>query len=220
MIICEAPQGTPEWRQERAGAITASMFSEVRARLKSGPNKGDFTKAAHDYAFRLAIERISGESIDDGGMDTWAMRRGRELEPEARAAHEFRHDVEVVECGLVLTDDRLFGASADGLIGDDGGAEYKCLVSPDRLARIILNKDISEFADQVQGCMWVTGRSWWHFGLYAPFLSSVQMDLVIHEVKRNDDYIEQMERDLMEFNRLVDSYKQQIIDAPSFIRPE
>ena len=55
MIIHTAPQGSPEWHQARAGVITGSMFATARQRLKSGPNKGGFTAAALDYAFRLAV---------------------------------------------------------------------------------------------------------------------------------------------------------------------
>ncbi|AOE60405.1 hypothetical protein QZH45_14320 [Pseudomonas corrugata] len=35
------------------------------------------------YAFELAVERIGGAPLD-GGFETWQMRRGHELEPEAR----------------------------------------------------------------------------------------------------------------------------------------
>lgn len=39
-------QGTDEWKQARAGVITASMYKTARERLKSGPNKGQPTEAA------------------------------------------------------------------------------------------------------------------------------------------------------------------------------
>lgn len=214
MIISDSPQGSEQWHIDRAGAITASMFSEVRKRLKSGPNKGDYTSAAHDYAFRLAVERISGEPLD-GGFETWAMRRGNELEPEARMAHEDRIDMMVTRTGLVLTDDRRFGASADGFIGDDGGSEYKCLVCPERLRSIILAKNIDEFKDQIQGCMWLTGRKWWHFVLYCPPLKPAGRDLIIREVERDDDYIEAMEADLIAFDGLVEEYRKSIQETQS-----
>ncbi|MFL3932299.1 hypothetical protein LER98_32380, partial [Pseudomonas aeruginosa] len=61
MIIITCDQGSPEWHQARAGCITASMFGDARARLKSGANKGQPTSTALDYAFKLAVERISGQ---------------------------------------------------------------------------------------------------------------------------------------------------------------
>lgn len=206
MIIVECRQGSPEWHQARAGAITASMFSTARKRLKSGPNKGDYSEAAKDYAFRVAIERISSQPLDEG-FETWQMRRGHDLEEEARIAHESATGLLVDLAGFVLTDDRKFGASADGLIDGDGGCEYKCLVAPDRIRDVLLNDDISEFKDQVQGCMWVTGRSWWHFCMYCPALAPVGKELYLMHVKRDDDYIEALEQDLIAFERLVTEYE-------------
>ncbi|HAM74182.1 MAG TPA: recombinase [Alcanivorax sp.] len=212
MKIITVPQGSPEWHQARAGAITASMFATCRQILKSGKNKGDYSAAAKDYAFRLAVERISGEPLNEG-FETYAMRRGHELEPEARLAHEARIEMLIEHAGVVLTDDGLFGASADGLINDDGGSEYKCLIAPERIRSIVVDQDLSEYHDQVQGCMWLTGRKWWHFVLYCPALKPAGLDLIIHEQRRDDDYIEALENDLLAFNGLVELYRHQIENA-------
>lgn len=208
MKVIECLQGSPEWHAARAGCITASNFKLTRAgaRLKSGPNKGEYSEGAKNYAFRLAIERISGKPLDEG-FETWQMARGHELEPAARAAHEATAGVVVQRAGFVTTDDGLLGASADGLIDSDGGCEYKCLVSPEGLRDVLLYDDISAFTDQIQGCMWVTGRRYWHFALYCPALASIDKDLYYREIKRDDDYIEQLELDLLTFNGLVERYR-------------
>ena len=173
---------------------------------------GEYSDAAKDYGFRLAVERISRVPLDEG-FSTWAMRRGNEMEEEARMRHEEKEGILVERAGFVITDDRLFGASADGLIDEDGGSEYKCLVSPSRLRKIIVDKDISEFTDQVQGCMWVTGRRYWHFALYCPALKEIGKDLTMVRVERDDDYIEELELELIEFNNYVEHCKAQIIEA-------
>lgn len=210
--VIHCTQGTREWHQARAGAITASMFAVARAKLKSGPDKGKPTAAARDYAFRLAVERISGEPLDEG-FETYQMRRGHELEPDARAAHERRIGVMIEQAGFVRTSDGLFGASADGLIEDDGGSEYKCLVSPERIRTVIVDQDLGQFMDQVQGCLWLTGRRWWHFCLYCPALAPAKRELVIHEVARDEDYIERLEADLVLFNGMVEDYRRAILES-------
>lgn len=207
MIIVKCEQGSPEWHLNRCGSITASMFSTARDTYKSGKNKGELKAAALDYAFRLAVERISGKPLQDSQFETYAMRRGHEMEPEARDLHSFRINRDIEQTGIVLTDDRKFGASADGLIGEDGGSEYKCLVSPEKLRSILLDGDMSEFKDQVQGCLWLTGRKWWHFCLYCPALAPIGKELTIHEVERDDDYIEELEADLIDFDKVVMNYQ-------------
>lgn len=255
MFVIECEQGSPEWHKARAGAITASMFAEVRkrvnglneqqaayveaiksgadpveaqkaagykaaprasvvARALAGEKVGEFSDAAKDYAFRLAVERISGEPLDEGGFSTYAMRRGQELEPEAREEHSFQRDLTILPAGFVATADYKFGASADGLIGTDGGAEYKCLIDPSRIRDIVLSGNIDEFKDQVQGGMWITGRKWWHFCLYCPALASVGRALTVFEVQRDDDYIEAMEADLIEFDGLVCEYESALRASP------
>lgn len=251
MIIVDCEQGSPEWHKARAGAITSSMFAEVRKRVggltdqqriyvdairsgksvddakelagyKSKPNAtaitksldgekvGDYSEAAKDYAFRLAMERISGEPLADEQFETWAMRRGKELEPVARGLHSFQENLVIRQTGLVLTDDGKFGASADGLIGKDGGSEYKCFTDPAKLRRILITGDISDETDQVQGCLWLTGREWWHFCLFSPSLTVVNRALTVYRVFRDDDYIESLESDLIEFDKLVCEYQSQL----------
>jgi hypothetical protein len=211
MIIYDHPQGSAEWLASRAGVITASKFVEARKRLKSSPKKGGFTEAAEDYAFRVAVERISGAPLDEG-FSTWAMKRGNELEPEARAWVEVKLGIFVDTAGFVTTDDEKFGASADGFIDKDGGLEIKCLVDPGRIRNVILSDDISEFMDQIQGGMWITGRKWWQFALFCPALEKVGLQLYTKRVERDDNYINEMELDLLEFERVVSKYEQTLRD--------
>lgn len=194
--------GLPVKAALEAAEYKAKPRASVIDRALAGERVGNYTEAAECYAFRLAVERISGKPLDEG-FETWAMKRGHDLEPAARFEHELAIGVVVQPAGFVTTDDRLFGASADGLIGEDGGAEYKCLVDPSRLHRVLLDGDISEFMDQVQGGMWITGRSWWDFCLYCPALERIGLQLWHRRVERDDNYIDAMEMDLIAFERLV-----------------
>lgn len=183
--------------------------SETIQRALDGEEVGEPSEAARNYAFRLAVERISGQPLDEG-FETWAMRRGHELEPEARMEHEMQTGLVVERAGFVTTSDGAFGASADGLIGDDGGSEYKCFIAPEKLRAFHIDNDASGVMDQVQGCMWITGRKWWHLGLYCPALEPVGRQLWWREFQRDDDYIERLESDLWRFKLLVDEYEEKL----------
>lgn len=200
---------SPDVAKEIAEYKTKPRHTDAVDRAIKGLPVGEFSESAKNYAFRLAIERISGVPLDEG-FSTWQMRRGTEMEPEARAAHEAEAGVIVQQVGFVLSDCATFGASADGFIGDDGGAEYKCLVSPEGLRSVLVDNDISEFMDQIQGCMWITERKWWHFGLYCPALAPINKAFYLQEVQRDEAWIESMEADLIEFKREVDRYEKQL----------
>lgn len=131
--------------------------AEAIRRALTGEEVGQPSEAAHNYAFTLAAERISGTPLD-GGFETWQMKSGHELEPDARMEHEIQTGLVVQRAGFVTTDDGLFGASADGLIGRDGGSDYKCFLAPEKLRAFLIDNDASGIMDQVQGCMWITGR--------------------------------------------------------------
>ena len=213
MKIIECEQGSREWLDARCGAITASNFKECRKVLSSGKNKGQHSSKAKEYAFKLAIERISGSLLSEDKFETFEMRRGRELEPTARLLHEEKKGILVQQAGFVLTDDEIFGASLDGLIDSDGMSEYKCFIAPSSLMPIILDGNIDDCKDQVQGGLWITGRQYAHFVLYCPALEAVNRHLTIFEVERDNDYIEEMQDDLLKFNKVVEEYMGKINDG-------
>jgi hypothetical protein len=206
VIVVDCDQGTPEWHAARAGVITASMFSTAR-KYKAG---GEMSETAKNYAFKLAIERISGVPLDECHQ-TWQMTRGQRLEPEARDHHMADIGRRVKQVGLVLSDDRKFGASADGAIDGDpqgpGGAEYKCLVSPLELRKVYTENDYMKFYDQVMGGLWLTGKNWWDFCVYCPAMRNVNKHFRRWRIRRDDDYIDAMSLDLVAFDNLVESYR-------------
>ncbi|WP_454056774.1 lambda exonuclease family protein [Cupriavidus sp. Marseille-Q8015] len=201
MIVIDCEQGTKEWFAARAGVCTASMY-RTACTLKQD---GKPTDAMLNYAFRLAVERLTGEP-SEGAYETWAMRRGKELEPDARIEHQARIGRRVVQVGMYRTEDGKFGASPDGLIATDGGAEYKCLVSPDELRTTILDNDLAFYMHQVQGCMWMTGRNWWDFCVYCPTWSAFGRSFSRWRVPRDDNFIDKMVDELMRFDGIVCDY--------------
>ena len=210
LIITDHEQRSNEWFRARGGVITASYFHALResARLKTGQKKGQFNEKAKKLAFKLAIERISGMVLEvDDGFTPWQARRGNELEPHARLQHELRYDILVERAGFIKTADGKFGATADGFTDRDGlrrGCEYKCFLDPLKLSEILRNSSTDDVIDQCDGGMWITGLDAWDFGLYCPALSSIGLDFVLTPILRNDDRIELLERDLLQFDDLIE----------------
>lgn len=198
--------GKPEKTALDDAGYKSRPKSETVQRALDGESVGDFSSAAKDYAFKLAVERISQKSLD-GGFQTLYMKRGNELEPFARMAHESRIMQSVDQVGFVTTPCGKFGASADGFIGSDGGAEYKCFLAPEKIRSFWFEFDPSEVMDQVQGGMWITGRKWWDIGMYCPELEAAGKELWLKRVERDDDYIELLELDLIKFEKLVTEYE-------------
>lgn len=198
--------GRSETEARLEAGYKAAPKAEAVQRALAGESVGEPSEAALNYAFGLAVERISQTPLDNG-FETWNMKRGHELEPMARMEHEIQTGLVVQRAGFVTTDDGAFGASADGFIGEDGGSEYKCFLAPEKLRSFHIDNDASGIMDQVQGCMWITGRKWWHVGMYCPALEPVGRQLWWQEFKRDDDYIEQLEADLWQFKLLVDQYE-------------
>lgn len=214
-IYIDCEQGTERWLQARAGVCTASRFSDARSRMKqnrNGKKVGDTTDAALSYAQLLAIERIAGEPLDST-FETLAMRRGRELEPVARRRYEEETGNMVESAGIVLTDDYRFGYSTDGRVhGENGRVEIKCPMAADKVAGVWLDPEpvIAEYLDQCHGGMWIEQLDWIDLVVYTPWLACVGKDLFIHRIHRDQDYIDALEADLLEFIRMVNDLESRL----------
>lgn len=201
MILIQCEQGTQEWFSARAGVITASKFADAISTLKNGQP----SQASKDYAYKIAVERIYGEPTEDT-FQTFEMRRGTELEPLARIAYEARTGNLAEESGIALTEDRIFGYSTDGFVDDDGLIEIKCPNSARKIIEIWESCDLSEYEHQIQGGMWITGREWCDFVMYAPQLEPIGKHLFVKRIERDDNFIEKMETQLWDFAKRVQGH--------------
>lgn len=198
MVFVECIQGSPEWLQARVGVITASKFKDAVDKLKSGKPSAK----ANTYAAQVAMERVTGKPCDEQFV-TWQMKQGTEREPMARLEYESLTGNLATESGIVLTDDRLFGYSSDGYVGDDGIIEIKSLASAEKIISMWRDHDFSDYIHQIQGGLWISGRQWADFIMYAPDLEVVGKQLFYQRVKRDESFIEQLEIDLMQFAATV-----------------
>ncbi len=171
MIVHECDQGSPQWLKLRAGIPTASKLGVLISPVKVEPSVGrggTMAKGVATYLAKLAAEYMDGGPVDD--VDGIAhMERGTMEEQGARAYYQWEAEggAEITEVGFCTTDDKRFGASPDGLVGDDGGVEIKCPMLP-TFTKYLLDPDLMvlEHSAQVQGNLFVTGRKWWDLVSY------------------------------------------------------
>ena len=200
MKIITADQGTPEWFAARLGKATGSRFSDVLA-----GGKGLTRKA---YAVQLALEIVTGKQAET--FTNQAMLDGTEREPIARALYEAHTGNFVDEVGFCRHDSIECGVSPDGLIDEDGGLEIKCPKASTHAGYLAIPAEPSTYTAQIQGCMWVTGRSWWDFVSYHPdFPENAQ--LIVRRVKRDSDYIVKLEQ-------AVKAFRNEVMEEVSIIK--
>jgi predicted phage-related endonuclease len=200
MLYSSEPQGSEGWLLARRGVITASRFKDARDKLKNGTP----SKAAIGYAMDTARE-IAGGTVPPKFQNS-AMRFGSDQEQSARIEYEARTGRLVNEAGFITTDDRRFGVSVDGLVGDDGIVEIKTMVASETLFTAVASGDISAYVDQCNGAMWLLGKKWVDLVLWAPDMKDRGIDLTVHTIMRDDDKINELEADLLAFMKLVDHY--------------
>lgn len=209
MIFIECQQGTPAWHEARCGVCTASCFAEaisVLSRTSGSRKPGDPTSASDKYAYDLAIERISRKPYGEP-VKAWTLDRGHTLEPLARIEYEADTGYLASESGVILTDDRLFGYSSDGLVEDDGLIEIKCPVDSLKIGEMIATGDVSEYMHQIQGGLWISGRKWCDFIQYVPALENAGNALFVRRIERDDNFIDAMVEKLVAFEKRVTKFE-------------
>jgi hypothetical protein len=158
--IIECEQKSPEWHAARLGRLTASCVADAFATIKSGEAAG-----RRNLRVQLVLERITGR-VQDSGFQSAEMKRGIELEPDARIAYEAHTGCFVEPVGFIAHDELMAGCSPDGLTAT-GGIEIKCPGAAAHLDYIRGGLPRAYFLQSVHG-LWLTGRAWWDFVSYHP----------------------------------------------------
>lgn len=195
--IFDCEQSSPEWFACRAGIPTASEFSTVMASGRGGAE----SKTRRKYMLTLLGERITGACVDS--YTNAHMERGKTMEAEARDLYAMVTDNEPKQVGFM----RRFGAGAspDSLIGDDGLLEIKTKLPHLQLECLLADKLPAEHVAQVQGQLWISGRSWVDFVSYWPGLP-----IFIKRVERDEAYIARLKVEVDTFNAEMDAIHEQI----------
>jgi hypothetical protein len=179
--VVDAPQRSEAWFLARAGKLTGSVAADISATLKSGGEPA----CRRDLRTRLALERLTGRSLEDDYLNA-DMRRGVELEPDALALYEAQTGNLVQATGFLTHSSLALGCSLDGHIGDyDGILELKAPRPANHLKWIRTGGLPAEHRFQIVHNLFVSGAQFADFCSYAPdFPEPIRLFRV--RVERND----------------------------------
>lgn len=202
MKIHPAPQGSLEWMQARAGIPTASemdnlLTPEFKIRTGEMPKTYLATKLAEWWtgspmpSFNASLDMEFGQILEKEAVPTWEFEKGQSVQ----------------RVGLCLTDDEKVGCSPDGLLGEDSGIEIKCLAMNTHTKLLLGGGLPKDYAVQVHGCLYVTGRPHWVFFAYRRGFPHLIVD-----IERNEEIQEKIGEALSEFLANMAEAQQKLID--------
>ena len=192
------PQQTAEWIQARVGKVTASRVADIIG-LDS---RGNYRAGRQNYMAEKVVELMTGLPYESG-FQSKEMRRGTEVEPEARSAYEALRGVLVDTVGFVdhPTVER-FGASPDGLVDDDGLIEIKCPNTWNHFQTRLYHKIDGGYMTQMQCQLACTGRAWCDYVSYDDRVKE-ELRLCVIRVERDEEAIKKIIAEVLSFNRDV-----------------
>jgi hypothetical protein len=177
----DVQQNTDEWMALRLGKVTNSNAGTFMANL--GKSFGDPAKR---YALQIALEQLTGVKAS-AGFSNEHMERGHEQEPIARMLYQ-------EETFSVVTNGGFFchgvhGDSPDGLVGEVGGIEIKCVIAPVHYDTIRRGSFDPAYRWQLIGHLDCTGREWFDFVSYCADFPAASR-LFTHRLYRRDYEVE------------------------------
>ena len=186
-------QRTEAWHKARLGKFTSSRLKEL---MTSGRGKETVGLTAIGYIMEVATETLTGQAKTFSSVYTeWGM----EHEEEAIKEYMKRSKKEVLEAGFIPHKKLNFGGSPDGLIRVERAIiEVKCPANSTKMFNILRKREVpSEYIYQIQANMWVTDASYCDFIMYDPRMKKPEHQMVIIQVKRDEQIIKEIEQRLI-----------------------
>jgi hypothetical protein len=160
-------QGSQAWIDSRIGKVAASRVGACFTKPRNGYS---VSKVREGYLADLLAERLTGKpSVRDFVVDQAAIDWGAQTEAFAREAYTVRTGLRIVPAGF--TDHPtvpMSGASPDGLVGLDGGVEFKCPNTATHLETVRKGTVPTAHLPQIKWNLACTGRRWWDFISFDP----------------------------------------------------
>lgn len=186
------------WQKARLGKITGSNFHKI----KRGRGGKGWSQTAITYSNEIVGEWMTKQPASNftGSRATdW----GNEWEPIAIKEYEYRTGQRVVRGKFYKAEKfRLVGATPDGV--GKKGLETKCPLSYTNHIRTLETLEVpDEYQDQVNGHILVTKRKVCDYASFHPIMIRPEWKMVIVEVERNKNDLEELCERLFEFEEML-----------------
>ena len=192
-IFNDIEQGTESWFKLRLGSIGGSSIAAVCAKGKG--------QMRTNLLYRLAGEILSGQPYDSY-KNKW-MDRGTELEPEARDYYSAVTGNAVEQVGLIKRAP-FKHYSPDGLVGEPGILEIKCVIPSVHIKTVIEDRVPPEHEKQIQWGL-ACDRQWCDFVSHCPEVR--QRPIFIKRMARDNKAIAELDAEadqfLVDLNKIV-----------------
>lgn len=191
MVIHDVDQNTIDWLKLHVGIPTASGFDNLvtpEFKIREG-------EMPRTYLFKKLAEAWRGEPLIE--LNNFSVEQGLIVEDEARPFFSLETNLRVQQVGFITSDDGRCGCSPDGLIGGDNGLEIKSPAAHTHVKYLLDGKLPKEYAAQVHGSMFVTGRPKWTFMSYRR-----KFPALILEVPRNEEIMTRISEAVDRFYQL------------------
>jgi hypothetical protein len=165
--LLDAPQGSEAWVRARLGKVTASRVGACFTKPRNGYS---VSKVRESYLADLLAERLTEKpSLPDfAGLDE-AILWGAKTEAFAREAYTVRTGLQIDKVGFMDHPTvPMSGCSPDGLVGPNGGVEFKCPNTATHKETVRLGKVPNQHLPQIKWNMACTLRPWWDFVSFDP----------------------------------------------------
>lgn len=184
----------------KQGYISGSRFGALMTRGR-GKNE-EFGKVAQKLITRILFER-KGYILEESEYLSSAMQWGIDQEPYAISRFEQVSGLRVHSSQVWQQhgEHEFVGCTPDGLVGDDAVLEVKCPETDNHIDNVFFGSQVETYKWQLQGSMWVTGRSKCYFVSYDP---RTKLDISIHEIQADPEAISQIEERYHKFEQEVE----------------
>ena len=208
MIAHYMEQGSQAWHQIRAGKVTASEVAKVSQFVQKG-SKEKGNRRIEESAGRADLRAVIIAEIltgmpDMDGFKSKYMERGIELEPLAKAAYQLETGTMLEEVGFIEHGSiERYGASPDGLL-KRGGLEIKIPKTSTHIKWLLDGIVPLEHEAQCYSNIDCAETDWWDFMSFDNRLPK-PLDRFIVRLKRNNERIQAMQQDVIQFHRETDA---------------